>query len=364
MGEDGTLFPAPNAKFILYPKYPEVRLSGFARGCEQAPSALMNTPLAGRLLFLSVSSNSEILGFVTAPDSALASEFGAISSTVEGVFQTFTITGQNSRLVLLTELRRIHELGWITAKQLKSNGVIMPCAGTNCGGNTLEAELGVPQNGRADPDFMGWEVKSFGVEKFDRIGSANITLMTPAPTDGLYKSQGVEYFIRTYGYPDQKGKVGRSNFSSPHKFGIRNHLTGLTLTLIGFDDLSGKIKSASGRIALIDAAGNEAAVWSFASMLTHWNRKHNQACYVPSLKTNETILEYHYGNLITLGIETDYEFFLQQMATGRITYDPGIWMKHIPGNQPEFKERSQFRMKSEHLGSLYKKNELVDVLIY
>lgn len=363
VGESGNLFPAPKTKFILYPKYPEVRLSGFIRGCENAPSELMNTPLAGRLLFLSVSSKNEILGFVTAPDSALAAEFRSVVSTDEGVFQTFTLTGQDSRTALLSELRRIHQLGWIPAKQLKANGDILPCFGTNCGGNTLEAELNIAQNGRSEPDFMGWEVKSYGVKNFDKVGSAVITLMTPAPTEGFYKSKGTEYFLTTYGYPDRKGKVGRTNFSSPHKFGVRNPVTGLTLTLIGFDDQSGKIKSTSGRIALIDGVGNEAAAWSFASMLKHWNRKHNQACFVPSLNTQADSKQYRYGNLITLGVETDYEFFLRQMAVGNINYDPGIWMQHTTEERLEFKERSQFRMKSEYLGNLYKKNEVVDLMM-
>ncbi len=33
----------------------------------------------------------------------------------------------------------------------------------------LEAELGVTPNGYSEPDFMGWEIKQFGVKKFDKI---------------------------------------------------------------------------------------------------------------------------------------------------------------------------------------------------
>src|SRR5258707_14562892 len=39
--EDLKLSRAPGAQLILYPDYPEVRLSGFLRGSETAPSALM-----------------------------------------------------------------------------------------------------------------------------------------------------------------------------------------------------------------------------------------------------------------------------------------------------------------------------------
>ena len=325
----------------------------------------MNTPVAGRLLFLSVSAQNQILSFVAAPDSSLAEEFSRIDSADEGVFKTFTVTGQNSRLSLLSELARIHRLGWIPGKQLKSDGRVLPCNAPNCGGNTLEAELDVAQNGFAEPDFMGWEVKQYGVNSFSSLGSAVITLMTLNPTGGLYKSEGLSWFMQTYGYADRLGRPNRINIGGLHRIGVQTQLTQLTMTLIGFDIPSGKIKSAAGRIALIDEQGNEAATWSFASMLTHWNRKHNQACFVPSLSNITTdAWQYQYGGQVMLGIETDYEFFLQQMAAGTIYYDPAIKMGSTPSARVEFKERSQFRMKSAYLPSLYRKSEIVDVTAY
>jgi hypothetical protein len=41
IAEDGNLYSAPNSQLILYPKYPEVRFSGFLLGCENPPSDLM-----------------------------------------------------------------------------------------------------------------------------------------------------------------------------------------------------------------------------------------------------------------------------------------------------------------------------------
>ncbi|MDP1539904.1 MAG: hypothetical protein Q8L72_04530 [Moraxellaceae bacterium] len=38
---DGKSHLAPHTQLILYPKYPEVRLSGFLRGCTAAPNELM-----------------------------------------------------------------------------------------------------------------------------------------------------------------------------------------------------------------------------------------------------------------------------------------------------------------------------------
>lgn len=137
----------------------------------------------------------------------------------------------------------------------------------NCGGYTLEAELGITPNGYSEPDYLGWEVKQFGVPNFKNINTAIITLMTPEPTHGFYVNFGTEAFIRKYGYEDRIGRADRMNFGGIHKSGERHKLTALQLDLIGFDVESGKIRSTDGRIALIDINGNEAASWSFSSML-------------------------------------------------------------------------------------------------
>ena len=41
--------PAPDAQLILYPDYPEVRMSGFLKGCKAAPSNLMTVRDPGRV---------------------------------------------------------------------------------------------------------------------------------------------------------------------------------------------------------------------------------------------------------------------------------------------------------------------------
>ncbi len=66
-----------------------------------------------------------------------------------------------------------------------------------------------------------------------------------------------------------------------------------------------------------------------------------------------------YGNKIILGVGTDFQLFLAQMALGNIVYDPGIKMENI-SSKPKIKKRSQFRIKSQHLSSLYRINEVVD----
>ena len=362
IGEEGNLYPAPNSQLILYPKYPEVRFSGFLAKCQKPPSELMTQRLADRLLFFGVSKSGTVLGFVTAPDSELSQEFLNIKSISEhGVFKVIELPQvANNRTKLLNELLRIHQLGWINSKRLDGQGNILPCEAPNCGGYTLEAELGITPNGYSEPDFLGWEVKQFGVDNFAKINSAIITLMTPEPTDGFYKSEGTEAFLRKYGYADKTGREDRINFGGVHKAGIIHPSTKLEMQLIGFDIESGKIRNANGRISLVDLEGVETASWSFSSMLLHWNRKHNQACYVPSLSETEHDRQYKYGNNIILGTGTDFQLFLRQMASGNIYYDPGIKMENV-STKPKIKKRSQFRIKSQHLPNLYKENEVIDI---
>ncbi len=358
--EDRNIYPAPNSQLILYPKYPEVRFSGFLARCENPPSELMTRRLADRLLFLSISENGQILGFVTSPNSDIAQEFNSIHIDEEiGVFKVIDLPiTVNNKQRLLEELYRIYQLDWIISKRLDSSGNILPCNASNCGGYTLEAELGITPNGYSEPDFLGWEIKQFGVTNFDRVNSSIITLMTPEPTDGFYKTEGTDKFLLKYGYADKTGREDRINFGGIHKAGIRHSSTNLELQLIGFDLESGKIRNTNGRIALVDNYGIETACWSFSSMLLHWNRKHNQACYVPSLSQTQDVRKYKYGNHIILGMGTDFQLFLKQMAIGNIYYDPGIKMENV-STKPKIKKRSQFRMKSQFLGNLYKENEII-----
>jgi hypothetical protein len=360
--DDGNIHPAPKSQLILYPKYPEVRFSGFLAGCKNAPSNLMTQRLADRLLFLSVAKNGVVLGYVTDPDSILLKEFK--NEPLLGTYGVFSVIElpriANNRSVLLNELNRIYNLGWIDSKRLDSNKNILPCKSSNCGGYTLEAELGITPNGYSEPDFLGWEIKQFGVKKLENFSSSVITLMTPEPTDGFYKTKGTEFFVRTYGYPDKLGRPDRMNFGGIHKTGQRHGTTNLELKLVGFDSASGKIRNSNGRIALVDTHNNEAASWSFASLLLHWNRKHDKACYVPSLSDTKGIRKYKYGNYVILGTGTDFQLFLKQMSEGNIYYDPGIKLENI-STKPKVKKRSQFRINSKFLTNLYKASEMIDV---
>ncbi len=372
--DEGQMNHAPEAQLILYPKYPEVRFSGFLKGAKEAPSDLMASRIEGRYLFLGIAIGGKILGRVVAPDSEIANEFVSLKDLQNvGVFSEITIDrGQielNSKEKLLSELKRIHLLGWIDSKRLDSKRNVLPCISSNCGGYTLEAELGITPNGYSEPDYMGWEIKQFSVSDFNRYNSAVITLMTPEPTHGYYVDAGIEKFILKYGYKDKGGREARINFGGIHKYEKTTGITNLTLKVEGFDPYTHKITDTDGYIGLVDSNGNIASSWSFSSLLKHWNTKHANACYVPSMNRKDEVLypiskqQYYYGNNIILGNATEFSFFLRQTVLGNIYYDPGIKLElEIEGKRKQsIKRRSQFRIKSTHLSGLYKSNEVINL---
>jgi hypothetical protein len=357
--DEEEIYDAPTSQLILYPKYPEVRFSGFLRGCKGAPSELMNSRLEGRILFLSVSSEGKVLGYVSSPDSEVSNTYKSLSNLRDyGVFKTFELIQSKSEL--LKELKRINSLNWIKSKRLDKYYNVLPCNSTNCGGYTLEAELGITPNGYSEPDFLGWEIKQYNVRSFLKLYSAIITLITPEPTGGIYYEDGVSSFIHKYGYLDKKGRKNRFNFGGIHKSGITQNLTGLRLELIGYDHQNKKIRNSDGRISLLDRNDNEAASWDFASLIKHWNRKHNQACYVPSQSDTFEYRKYRYGNLLLLATGADFYLFLNLMKNGLIYYDPGIKLE-IKNGKEKIKRRSQFRINTKSLKLLYKNFEVIDL---
>src|ERR1035437_9836215 len=357
---------APGAQLILYPQYPEVRFSGFLKGCVAAPSDLMAGRLTGRVLFLGVTTDRRVVGFVVGANSEIAREF--LTSRLQpslGVFIEITLPtipgSEDSRTQLLAELKRIHGLGWIDSKQLDSDGQLKPCNAPQCGGFTWEEELVIAKNSSAEPDFLGWEVKQHAVSSFESMAAGAITLMTPEPTGGFYKEKGVEAFVRKFGYADKKDRPDRMNFGGVHRSGERHETTHLTMTLPGYDAERGRITDANGCIALVSDAGEVAAAWAFSGLLSHWARKHSKAAYVPSQCRKEPARQYAYGGRVRLAQRTDSLRLLKALSTGVVYYDPGIKLEQASSAKPSHKQRSQFRIASKNIAALYETVELVEV---
>lgn len=358
-------YVAPDTNLILYPKYPEVRMSGFLKGCDDPPSNVMTVRDADRVLVIGITSDGEVLGYAAARASAVAREIFAGKWEQLGVFLELPSGPDlkaDPKSMLLAELKRIYHLRWIMSQKLDKDGMKAPYRARNGGGYTLEAELGITPNGYSEPDFMGWEVKQYGVNNFTKfLPKSPVTLMTPEPTGGFYKNLGVTEFMRRYGYPDKSGKANRINFGGVYTIDKDFHAdTGLRLIIEGFDAKSGKITDLDGEIALVDRKAKVAANWSFKNMMQHWNRKHAQAAYVPSL-FREPPPEYSYGPRILLCEQTDFLLFLKAIVEGTVYYDPAI--KLIGGSQPDKKRRSQFRVKHKQITDLYYRSEVVEISI-
>lgn len=348
---------APGAQLILYPKYPEVRMSGFLRGADHAPADLMASRADGRVLILGICPDGRVLGEVRAADDPLTASLNArvTDLPVTGVFiDLLPLRSGDTRAALLAALRAIHLKGWIESCKIGRSGLPEPYSARNGGGYTLEAQLGISPNGYAEPDYLGWEIKQYGVGDFTRyMPKSPVTLMTPEPTGGYYREAGVEAFLRRYGYPDKSGKESRINFGGIYAVGRDFHAdTGLSMTLTGFDAATGRMTDIDGNVALLDRAGNAAAVWAFRDLMAHWTRKHAKAAYVPSLMRTPPP-EYSYGDKALLCEGTDVLLLLSALAQGRAYYDPGIKLEGDGTTAPKIKRRSQFRIAHGDLPGVY-----------
>lgn len=365
--DSGTIEPAAETKLVLYPQYPEIRLSGFVKGCSKAPSVWLDPEQSGRAkgrkLFLGIKTNGEVIAYLGTPESPLSNSYDAI----KGAFEKVGVLADISALILLKKpadedgqlidrLAQVHRKGWIEAKRLVSGGKIVPCNGTNCGGFTLEAELGVEENGDAEPDFLGWEIKQHATPSYLKHGSGPITLFTPEPDGGEYV-QGVAEFVEKYGRHTTRENI--SYFQGIHYAGLAHDTTNMRLEIIGFDSISGKISKADGRLTLVSPDGVEAASWSFGKILQHWCRKHNKAAYVPAqVDSSAAPAKYRYGKDVKLCRRTDATLLLKAIAEGHVYYDPGIKLDRATSKTHR---RSQFRIKFKQVSMLYRQTEDRDV---
>jgi len=362
----GTVHPAKHAKLILYPDYPEVRFSGFLLGSSGAPADAMRDDAgrryASRVLFLGVQDNGAVLGFLATNAPAVVHGVRAAQSAHSGslLVPIDLPAAFNARTRLLDELSRIHRKEWIESKRLRQ-GRTVPCKSTNCGGYTLEAELGIETNANSEPDFLGWEVKQHAVTGLNSKSSSPITLFTPEPKAGLYCEIGVVDFVKRFGYADRRNRPDRVNFGGIFRNGIRQATTGLTLGLSGYNHAKGIIEDAAGGVALFTDNAEIAALWSFMDLLAHWRRKHAKAVYVPSRIRKLPSQQYAFGDRVRLGEGTDFMLFLSAIHDGVVYLDPGIKIECASTDRPKSKRRNQFRIASERLSCLYHSMKLESV---
>lgn len=354
---DGSLVEAKRVKAIVYPQYPEARLSGLQSIENTMPSSLSvaytkSNPEARRLLVLARLPLGKCIGIV----------YLHISSNLESellVLPGFERARACKRLsIKQTNSAKLEaKLAKVLGSQLRgcrldSYGRSLPFSGTQVCGYTLEHELGIIPNSDMDGDLYGIELKTHTQVK--------VTLFTPEPDGGQYAHDFPE-FMKKYGYIDSDGDyrltgIHRANvICSKSKLTLRLRekqvLEGIP-TWIDYDPttpLTAKLDAVE--VALIDTDNEVAASWSLARLMNCWGAKHNEAVYIQASKTaNPDLIEASkgYEHLITFEKivmwchETSAERLLAAISDGTIYLDPAP--KLHANNPSKNKRRCQWRV--------------------
>lgn len=354
----GREVPAREVKMIIYAQYPETRLSGF-RTIENSMPESMSVeftkahPDADRYLVLGRRGDGDVLAvMILTPASRFVDDVAALpNATGSRVWKHLRLrTTAPQRLVAM--LAKATERA-LPGCRLDSSGNTLAFNGTQVCGYTLEHALGIIPNSDKHGDFEGIELKTHTQKK--------VTLFTPEPDMGLYKADFGK-FMTIYGYPDDEGHL---RLTGIHRVGVRCEKSGLTLRVVNHERGTSLAASADNdvHLGLFDDAGTLAAGWSLEGMLNCWTSKHNEAVYVPALKTScedEVLLSGGYKHMITFSDqvlwcrETSAERLFEALYNGTLFLDPAP--KYCHGNPKLNKRRSQWRVNdiAEAAHDLYK----------
>lgn len=293
----GQRHDAPGTRIIDYFQYPEVRMSGFLKGCAAPPDALRRDRQAQygrRILVMGTAADGKVLGLVlTERDDPLVAVFPGLpllgARGVLGLLSVDAERGADPATLLRQEITAIVAGGWHTSRILKG-AVTEPFAGSQGGGYTLEALLGVPANGNKAPDRHGFEVKGYS--------GSRISLMTPTPDYGFQGTHSFRDFMARHGLPGEKGD-GSLRFTGLHRAGAVNAKTGLTLRVTGHDPATGTFGGAEpvGVELWHPGTGDLVAGWSLEKMANCWNAKHANALYIGFARRDaaDGLHEYRYA---------------------------------------------------------------------
>lgn len=353
--------PADGAQIIFYPRYPEVRMSGFLRGSEFAPRNLMQPPTKDerllreklhRCLVFGICEDGTILGFLGEWEGELTKDAKAriadnSVTKVAGVFYELKHPQKDDRIQLIERITEIYRGGPVKSCRLSKSGELIDYNAINGAGYTFESLFGIIPNGNAEPDFNGWELKSHG--------RGPVTLMTPEPDLGSYK-ENLSLFISLYGVERDL----RKDFTGRHLVSVPNFKSGLTLQMEGYDPILEEVTDPEGGLILRDCNGNLAAGWTFNKILTHWSRKHSKAAYVSYVKLERDVNYYHFGAEVVLCEGAGLKELLRALYSNVVYHDPGINMKYSGGRWVS-KKRNQFRVLWKNIDQLYGASERINI---
>lgn len=344
LGGNGARYDAPNTRIIDYFQYPEVRMSGFLSGCAEAPEALRRDRQAEfgrRILVMGTAADGKVVGLVlTERDDPLVASFPELPlAGSAGVLRVLAIdgaAGADPAQLLRAEITAIVRAGWHSSR-INRGGVITPFSGSQGGGYTLEALLGVAANGNKAPDRHGFEIKSFS--------GSRISLMTPTPDRGWQGTHSFREFMERWGHPGVNGD-GSLRFTGLHKAGLVNAKTGLGLRVAGYDVANDTFGDADAIAVELfhHETGEIAAAWSLEKLANCWNAKPANALYIAFDRREGAngAAEYRYAPQWVQGKGTDVWRLLRAIDRGTVFYDPAdtIYADGRP------KVRSQWRINA------------------
>ena len=346
ISDDGREVPAKNTKMIIYPQYPEARLSGFDPVEGHMPPSMSvqftkANPDAVRFLLLARRGTGDALGMmICQPSDQFVEEVkalpGASKSRVWKQLDLGVDASAELKALLSDVASRVHD-----GCRLDREHNILPFNGTQVCGFTLEQALGIVPNSDKNGDFKGIELKTHTQKK--------LTLFTPEPDLGPYRDD-FNNFMRTYGYDDGKGSF---RLTGIHRVGVKCAKSGLTLRIDQYDPTKSLASQTNKEIVvgLYTDDGTLAAGWSLPRMLNCWGAKHNEVVYIPAAKA---------ANMDQAKVEADFKYtvtfseqvlwckrssadrLLQAIMKGTVFLDPAP--KYVPDDPKSTKRRSQWRI--------------------
>jgi len=384
---DGVLCPVKHMKAIIYPQYPEARLSGFLTVDNVMPKSLTvgstkKDPDMKRLLVLGMREGGECVGIVFTEVSAeLEAEVKRLpSSPRASACKILKIRFEESSIAKVLSRMRTVVSRPLPGCRLDSAGVTHPFTGTQVCGYTLEHALEIPSNAAKDGDLFGVELKVHT--------SPKLTLFTPEPDFGLY-AEDFPGFMKTYGYADSDGDW---RLTGIHRAGVTCQKTGLTLMVSEYrlDEEGQWIVDADGekcrfpydestslsakadalQVVLLDASNTVAAGWSFGRLMNNWGVKHNEAVYVTATKERSTDnllraqgyeFDVTFKPLVMVCRKTSAEHLFKAINDGVVFLDPAP--KLHATDPSKNKRRSQWRLNNilRDAERLYESVEVVDL---
>lgn len=342
----GREIPARGVRMIVYAQYPETRLSGFSTVENTMPESMSvgftkANPDVARYLVLGRRGTGAVVAVMVAdPPQAFIDGVAALASASGSrVWKHLRHrTTAPQRLVALLAGASGRPL---PGCRLDAAGATLPFNGTQVCGYTLEHALGIIPNSGKDGDFEGIELKTHTQKK--------VTLFTPEPDMGVYAEDFVR-FMTTWGYADDNGNF---RLTGVHRVSVRCAKSGLTLRIVNHERGASLAASADSdvHLGLYDDAGILTAGWSLDRMLNNWTSKHNEAVYVPAIKTvcddgalkalgHRYLVEF--GERVMWCRETSAEQLFDALWNGTLFLDPAP--KYCPADPKLNKRRSQWRV--------------------